>query len=51
MKTFISFLKDSSGVTAVEYALMYALIAVAIMATVGLLGQKICDLFAKQPAS
>ena len=43
MKQFINFLlnflKDEEGATAVEYGLMVALIAVAIIAAVSLLGQ------------
>lgn len=45
MKTFWQnikqFVRDEEGVTAIEYALIAALIAVAIIATVQLVGQKI----------
>jgi hypothetical protein len=37
------------GATAVEYALMAALIAVVIAAAVGLLGQEVIDLFVIPP--
>ena len=37
--------KDAKGATAVEYGLLVGLIAVAIIATVGLLGGKLNDLF------
>ena len=38
MKKLIAFLKDEEGATAVEYALMVALIAGVIVAAVTLLG-------------
>lgn len=38
MKKLINFFKDEEGATAVEYALMVALIAAAIMAAVTTLG-------------
>lgn len=37
--------KDDEGATAVEYGLMVALIAVAILVTVGLLGKGLDGLF------
>ena len=37
--------RDDEGATAVEYGLMVALIAVAIITTVGLLGTKLNGLF------
>lgn len=37
--------RDDEGATAVEYGLMVALIAVAIITTVGLLGTKLNELF------
>lgn len=37
--------RDDDGATAVEYGLMVALIAVAIITTVGLLGTKLNELF------
>ncbi len=39
------FLKDEEGATMVEYGLVVALIAVAVVATLGPLGTKIADLF------
>ena len=48
MRNFIkNFANDESGATAIEYGLIAALIAVAIIGTVGLLGTKISDTFAK----
>lgn len=42
MKTLmLRFLKDESGATMVEYAILVALIAVAVIATVVLVGQEI----------
>ena len=43
---FLTAKRDEKGATAVEYGLMVALIAVAIMATVSLLGGTLDDLFA-----
>ena len=40
-----SFCADESGVTAMEYALIAALIAVAIAATVSALGLSVKDMF------
>ena len=37
--------RDDEGATAVEYGLMVALIAAAIIVTVGLLGTRLNDLF------
>ena len=49
MKQFVNFLsnflKDEEGATAVEYGLMVALIAVAIIAAVTLLGGNLKDKF------
>jgi pilus assembly protein Flp/PilA len=45
MEKLIRFFKDEEGATAVEYGLMVALIAVAIAATVGLLGGQLNTLF------
>jgi pilus assembly protein Flp/PilA len=39
------FNRDDEGATAVEYGLMVALIAAAIVVTVGLLGTRLNDLF------
>ncbi len=38
-------LRDEHGATAVEYAIMASMIAVAIAATVGLLGQQVATFF------
>lgn len=49
MKKFVSginrFFKDVEGATAVEYAIMVALIAVAVIVTVRILGQRVNELF------
>ncbi len=45
MKRFLKFLKAEDGVTALEYGLLAALIAVAIIAAVTLLGKKISGTF------
>ena len=48
MTKFITkFAQDESGATAIEYGLIAALIAVAIIGTVGALGGKVSDTFAK----
>ena len=48
MTKFISkFVQDESGATAIEYGLIAALIAVAIIGTVGALGTKISAKFAE----
>jgi pilus assembly protein Flp/PilA len=46
MRKFIqSFARDESGATAIEYALIAALIAVAMVAAAGFLGDEIDVLF------
>lgn len=40
-----NFLRDEEGVTAVEYGLIAALIAVAVIATVYLIGQELKSVF------
>lgn len=45
MKKLMRFFKDEDGATAVEYGLMVALIAGAIVVTVGLLGGSLDTLF------
>jgi pilus assembly protein Flp/PilA len=45
MKKLISFFKDEEGATAVEYALMVFLIAVAIIAVVTSLGGQLTVVF------
>jgi len=47
MKKLISFLKDEEGATAIEYGLIAALISVAIIATVTLVGDKLVLVFQK----
>jgi pilus assembly protein Flp/PilA len=47
MKKLIKkFLTEEDGVTAIEYALIASLIAMAIIVTVGEAGQKVSGLFA-----
>lgn len=45
MEMLMNFLKEEDGATVVEYALLVALIAVAVAATVYLLGEQIKTLF------
>jgi len=45
MKRLISFFKDEEGATAVEYGLLVGLIAVAILATVVLIGKNLDRIF------
>lgn len=45
MKKFIKFLKDEEGVTAIEYGLIAALIAVAIIGAVQLTGTNVSGVF------
>jgi pilus assembly protein Flp/PilA len=47
MPRILNFIRDDSGVTAIEYAIMASLIAVAIAASVGLLGQAVASLFSR----
>ena len=42
---FLAFIKDESGPTAVEYAVMVALIIIVCIASVGLVGQNANQLF------
>jgi pilus assembly protein Flp/PilA len=44
---FYRFIKDESGATAIEYGLIAALIAVAIIGTVSTLGGKLSNTFTK----
>lgn len=41
------FLRDEEGVTAIEYALIAALIAIAVIATVTLVGKELNSVFMK----
>ncbi len=43
--SFKSFLRDESGATAIEYGLIAALIAVAIIAALGLVGNSTKNVF------
>lgn len=45
MKFINKLLRDEAGATAIEYGLIAALIAVAIMTTVGLLGEELTTTF------
>jgi pilus assembly protein Flp/PilA len=45
MKKIILFFSDDNGASAVEYGMMIALIAIVIIATVSLLGEKINEMF------
>ncbi len=46
LKDFMTrFVSEDDGATAVEYGLMVALIAVAIMATVGLVGDRLVAMY------
>jgi pilus assembly protein Flp/PilA len=45
MKKLISFFKDEEGATAVEYAIMVALIAVVVITMVTLVGEKASTVF------
>ena len=44
-KLFVRFLKDESGVTAIEYGLIAGLISVVILASVTAIGSSIQGLF------
>lgn len=45
MERLKRFLKDEDGVTAIEYGLIAALIAVAIIAAVGFIGTNLSSIF------
>ncbi len=45
MKKLLGFFKDEEGATAVEYGLLVALIAVAIITVVGFIGTNLNRLF------
>jgi pilus assembly protein Flp/PilA len=47
MNMFKRFLKDESGATAIEYGLIAALLAVAIIATLGLVADQLNATFEK----
>lgn len=46
-KIFARFVKDESGATAIEYGLIAALIALAIVAGAGALGNSLDDMFTR----
>lgn len=47
MKNILRFLRDDSGATAIEYGLLAALIAVAIIGTVTTLGTNLVTTFTR----
>ena len=47
MSKLIRFIKDEEGATAVEYAIMVALIAIVIIASVIIVGKKANNAFSK----
>ncbi len=47
MKKLLSFLKDEDGVTAIEYGLIASLIAVAIIVSIGLVGNSLSQIFSR----
>ena len=48
MRNFITrFAKDESGATAIEYGLIAALMAVAVIAAIGILSRKLKSAFTK----
>ncbi len=47
MNMFKRFLKDESGATAIEYGLIAALLAVAIIGTLSLVGEQLDTTFTK----
>lgn len=49
MTNLIRFLKDKSGATAIEYGLIAAGIAIAIVTAVNLVGTRLNNLFNKSP--
>ena len=51
MGTFRKIIKDEAGATAIEYGLISALIAVAIMTTVAGLGSQLNTTFSKTSSS
>jgi pilus assembly protein Flp/PilA len=47
MEKLIRFFKDEDGVTAIEYGLIAALIAIVIIAAITLVGEELQDTFTK----
>ncbi len=51
MGHFVAFLKDESGATAIEYGLLAALISIAALASMKIVGTKLSTTFSKVGAS
>ena len=47
MKAIMNFIREEEGVTAIEYGLIAALIAIVISAAVSLTGANLSDLFGR----
>lgn len=47
MSNFVTLVRDESGATAIEYGLIAALVAVAIIAAISLLGTQLSNTFNK----
>lgn len=47
MSKFVTLVRDESGATAIEYGLIAALVAVAIIAAISLLGTQLSNTFNK----
>lgn len=47
MSNFVTLVRDESGATAIEYGLIAALVAVAIIAALSLLGTQLSNTFNK----
>jgi pilus assembly protein Flp/PilA len=45
MKTISAFLRDQSGATAIEYALIAGGISIVVIGTVALIGEKVGDMW------
>lgn len=45
MNSFLALLEDEGGATAIEYGLIAALVSVAVIATLGTLGNNLDDTF------
>ena len=51
MQTFVSFIGDEDGATAIEYGLLAALISIAAIAAMGLLGNHMSTNYSKVAAN
>ena len=51
MKSMMSFIQDESGATAIEYGLLAALISIAAIAAMKVVGTKLSGTFSKVAAS